>query len=342
MPINKKYPSAEYRLLQKLRPLLNHKPGGRYGRGIGDDAAIRVSSPGEKLIITADTFVENVHFSLGYMTLAQAAYRAMAANLSDCAAMGAIPDGAMSQIVFPGSEQDAGKLIIGLYQGFNKALKKWNFPIIGGNLSRGEQWVFDITLIGRIPKGRRPLERVGVKNGDILWVTGTPGMSRAGLDILLKTRSAKMRKKFAALINKHIAPVPRINAGLALGSRKEIHAAIDVSDGVSRESHILSMENNLILELFSMPETGFGLMEEAAKFCKKPSWHDWFFNGGEDYELLFAADPSFDPRSLCQNAGVFCRPLGCFMGRGYGVYLYDQNGKREPLACGGWEHVGKS
>jgi thiamine-monophosphate kinase len=339
MPINKKYPCAEYSLLEKLKPLLNHKPNSRYGDGIGDDAAIRISTLGEMLIITADTLVENVHFSLEYMTLAQAAYKAMAANLSDCAAMGAVPDGAMIQIVFPGREKAIEESILRLYKGFNSACKKWNFPIIGGNLSKGSEWIFDITLIGRIPKGSRPLKRTGIKNNDVLWVTGMPGMSRAGLDILQKKQLTGIPLSYKTLVNKHIAPVPRISTGLALALCKEIHAAIDVSDGISKEANVLSYDNNLKLYLDPVDKFKNNLMLKAAAFCNKKTWYEWFLNGGEDYELLFAADPLFDPNSLCLKSGVTCRRIGCFRGRGYGVYLLDEKQNCKPVACGGWEHL---
>jgi selenophosphate synthetase-related protein len=93
----KSFPSSEYELLHSLKPFLNFRKSHRYPIGIGDDAAIRACSEKENLILTADSFVEDVHFSFSYMTSADIGYKAMAINLSDCAAMGAMPDGALVQ-----------------------------------------------------------------------------------------------------------------------------------------------------------------------------------------------------------------------------------------------------
>ena len=139
IPMNiKKYPSQEYALLKGLEPYLNFTKSARYPIGIGDDAAIRNSRGKEALVFTADAMVENVHFSLAYMTFAELGFKAMCINLSDCAAMGARPDGALAQIVFPQSlrGREVSKAMRAIYSGFRKACAAWNFPIIGGNLSK--------------------------------------------------------------------------------------------------------------------------------------------------------------------------------------------------------------
>ncbi|HMD67557.1 MAG TPA: AIR synthase related protein, partial [Chitinivibrionales bacterium] len=87
--LRKNFPSSEYRLLESLKPFLNYRKNARYPLAIGDDAAVRTCSKGERLAITADSFVQDVHFSLSYMTLEEAGYKAAAINLSDCAAMAA-------------------------------------------------------------------------------------------------------------------------------------------------------------------------------------------------------------------------------------------------------------
>src|SRR5271169_6490719 len=100
MPLNH-FPSSEYRLLHSLKPFLNFRRSRKYPIAIGDDAAIRQCRAREVLVFTADSFVERVHFSFTYMTAAEVGFKAMAINLSDCAAMGALPDGALVQIIFP-------------------------------------------------------------------------------------------------------------------------------------------------------------------------------------------------------------------------------------------------
>ena len=184
----KNFPSSEYRLLESLKPFLNYRKNTRYPLDIGDDAAIRTCSKGEQLVITADSFVQNVHFSLSYMTLEEAGYKTAAINLSDCAAMAAVPDGALIQVIFP-KTLPPRSIVAGtkqLYKGLSRACRKWDFPIVGGNLSAGPCWIIDMTLLCRKEKRGRLLLRTGAKNGEGLWVTGTPGDSAAGLAALRK------------------------------------------------------------------------------------------------------------------------------------------------------------
>jgi thiamine-monophosphate kinase len=337
--LRKIYPSSEYRLLEKLKPLLNHRSGGRYAREIGDDAAIRKSAAGERLIFTADTLVEDVHFSFDYMSLAEVGFKAMAVNLSDCAAMGAVPDGALVQVVLPHRHSHMDADLLKLYRGLNAACRKWKFPVIGGNLSYGPQWVIDITLIGRLSKNIRPLERCGAKKNDILWVTGCPGESSAGLELLRHFGRRRLQAGFKHLVFRHIKPEPRISAGCALSASRAVHSAIDISDGISKECHTLSYENNLVIELDINERFCSAAMRKAARRLKRSNWQEWMLNGGEDYELLFAAAPSFDPRPLCRATGVKCRKLGKFTDKGVGVYIRNPDGTTNPVARGGWDHL---
>jgi thiamine monophosphate kinase len=134
--------------------------------------------------------------------------------------------------------------------------------------------------------------------------------------------------------------VPRIEAGLALSACDAVHAAIDVSDGISKESLLLSYENNLVIELEDIERFQSQAMKNAKKYLGKGNWENWFFNGGEDYELLFAAAPSFDPRPVCRAAGVICRQLGRFSCTGYGLYVANKANERYQVQCAGWDHFG--
>jgi thiamine-monophosphate kinase len=187
-----KFPSKEYELIRRIQNILPPvDPHSQYEVSIGDDAAVRVSrEAGERLVITADVSVENVHFSTDTMTFEEIGYRSMVSNLSDCAAMGARPDGAVVQLVFPkksiNSDISVDKAIERIYAGFSKACKRWGFPIAGGDLSGGSVWTIGITLIGSAAPGQNLLKRTGIKEGDALWVTGRPGESAAGLAALTR------------------------------------------------------------------------------------------------------------------------------------------------------------
>ena len=335
------FPSSEYRLLESLKPFLNYRKNARYPVGIGDDAAVRTCSKGERLVITADSFVQDVHFRLSYMTLEEVGYKAAAINLSDCAAMAAVPDGALVQVIFPKTlnKGQIGDGIRQLYKGLNSACRKWDFPIVGGNLSAGPCWIIDITLLGRQGKSGRLLLRTGAKKGDGLWVTGTPGDSAAGL-AALKKWGRRVPARFKTLVSRHIRPHPRIEIGRALGGDRRVHALIDVSDGISKDGRTLSFENRLGIELVGEPACASPAVRRLAKVLDV-DWREWYLNGGEDYELMFAAAPEFDPRMIAARCNVPLTRIGTFVAYTRGVLLRHADGGTCRLGRGGWDHLRK-
>jgi thiamine-monophosphate kinase len=337
----KNYPSNEYKLLQSLKPFLNYKKSSRYPIGIGDDAAIRETKAGERLVLTADTMVENVHFSLKYMTFREVGYKAMAVNLSDIAAMGAMPDAALVQLTFPkfGNRANLSGNIHSLYKGFREACREWDFPIIGGNLSAGPCYMADITLLGRAGKNERLLLRRGARPGDGLWVTGIPGSSAAGFNALRKWGSrAGTPRPFRPLVKKHIRPAPRIVLGRLLARSRFVHAMIDVSDGIAKECHTLAFENRLGILLGPLPEDMLGTMKRLGKAVRRDPV-DWFLAGGEDYELLFAAAPAFDPARIQKTSPVPLSKIGTFKSAAKGVHLKVNNDTIIVVEKSGWSHL---
>ncbi len=287
------FPSEEYRLLDNLKRHLNYTPDAYFSTGIGDDAAIRQCDKNEQLIFTADTLVENVHFSFDYMTPQEIGYKAMVANISDCASMGAIPDSALVQLVFPADKKECKDVILKLYSGINEACKRWNFPVVGGDLSRGSSWIIAISLTGRKKTGQRLLTRTGIQEGDDVWVTGVPGKSAAGLDLIHKLGRNNISEKFQMFVDCHLKPGARIDAGLAISEDSSVHACIDLSDGISKECYTLCYENEVGILLTPKKDEIASVFKEPEQSLSK-SWHNWFLYGGEDYELLFTASKQFD------------------------------------------------
>ncbi len=336
------YPSEEYKLLHSLKPLLNYKASARYPIGIGDDAAIRETKAGERLVFTADTMVENVHFSLGYMTFQEVGYKAMATNLSDLAAMGALPDAAMVQIVFPknNGSGNVSKNIQSLYKGMFEACLKWNYPVIGGNLSEGPCFILDITLVGRTERKGRLILRQGARSGDSLWVSGFPGQSAAGLAALRKWGSGPtLPRPFRVLVKKHIRPVPRVELGRRLARSRLVHAMIDVSDGIAKECHTLAFENKLGILLGPLEPGLLSSLELIGGRLRRDPVK-WFLYGGEDYELLFAAAPRFDPGTL-RAAGVALWRIGTFTSSVKGVQIMQNHGTILDVEKSGWDHLSR-
>ncbi len=336
-------PSSEYSLLESIRPSLCYKKSPRFPIPIGDDAAIRVCHDREQLILTADSFVENVHFSLRYMTFSEIGYKAMAINVSDCAAMATQPDCALVQIIFPQNcpAPDISLAITQIYKGFANTCRKWKFPIIGGNLSAGPCWIIDITLLGRKSNRQRILLRKGARHNDGLWVTGNPGMSAAGLQILQKHASKDtIPLPLLKYVKAHIHPIPRIELGRALSENAAVHCAMDISDGISKDGRTMGFENKLGIILPEDIPSRRNTLSSAAAYLQK-DWLELFLHGGEDYELMFAASKGFNPEPLIKKFGIPLTRIGTFEKKRRGLFIRNSLGIVMELKKGGWDHMPK-
>ena len=336
---DKNYPSGEYKLLAEIQKILGPvaAPGGLYELTLGDDAAIRRNIHGERTVLTADIAVEGVHFTSDTMSFAEIGYRTMAANVSDCAAMAALPEAALVQLVFPRNTRDLQKKIIALYRGFAEACRKWKFRLIGGDLSAGSVWTIGITLLGTAPKGGRLLRRIGARPGDVLWVSGFPGRSAAGLAVLQKWRRKSMPKKYRQLVQCHIRPDPPVKLAVMLGKCKKVHAMMDLSDGISKDARTLCFENRLGLELSldgkRFPPAMLALSRELGI-----PWLEWTLHGGEEYELLFAASKSFSPADVPKEFRKGLLRLGIFTNRQREMLLFEF-GRKKIIPKKGWDHL---
>lgn len=331
------FPSSEYRAIEELRPYLNEKSATNYSLCVGDDAAIRVGRGDEQIILTGDLSVEDVHFSLDYMTLEEAGFRAMVSNLSDCAAMGAAPDGAVVQVVVPKRIGDPREPLRELYRGISGAVSKWKTPLVGGDLSRGPCWVISITLLGRRTGTPPPriLTRRGMRSGDAVFVTGNVGESSAGLSALRRWGRSQVPERFRQLVSRHISPSPRIAQGIILADDPYIHCMMDISDGVAKECLTLAFDNQMgiVLEYDStIVSTAVRELSEQLKV----SWNDWFLDGGEDYELIFTADVSWPPPEMIE--GISIRRIGSVSANTRGVQV-KREGHLVPIERGGWDHL---
>jgi thiamine-monophosphate kinase len=342
------FPSIEYGLIDRIRRILPAADKAPYEIGIGDDAAVRVCAAGERLVVTADVSVENIHFSLDAMTFSEIGYKAMAANLSDCAAMGASPDGAVAQIVFPvrhkyGPHEDAADSIAQIYEGFARACGRWGFTVVGGDISGGGVWTIGITLIGSVPPSGRAVTRAGIKDGDALWVTGTPGASAAGLAALREWGREEALERCGRLAAAHIAPVPRIDEGRAFAACGAVRAMMDLSDGLSKDVGTLCYENKLGFIFDGGAERGPSpVLSDMAALAAETGAdrREWFYHGGEEYELLVACDPSFDLSGL--SLGVSVSRLGSFTSKIEGMIIERGDGTSENLPLRGWDHLAEN
>lgn len=323
-------PSNEYALIKAIENILTFSGKTPFKLGIGDDAALRICQPEEQLVFTADILVEDVHFSLEYMSLEEIGYKAMVANISDCAAMASIPDSAMIQLVFPKGSLNIKDEILQLYKGIDRASKEYDFPVIGGDLSVGDKWVIGVSMTGREDSNERLLFRKGANVGDEIWVTGKLGGSAAGLEVL---KQFGRSNDYQDLINMHISPKARIEEGLLLARDSAVTTLTDISDGIGKECKTLAYENDLSVEIDINESL---LPDNAIEFANKINIDPfkWVLNGGEDYELLFTAQ-NFKKEKY-PDWGLI--KIGNIVQSGYGIQFKTKGTILLNDSVNGWDH----
>ena len=256
-------------------------------KGIGDDAAYWKSGD-FGYCVTSDTLVENVHFKLMNFSADKLGEKAVAVNLSDIAAMGANP---MGMLINLGVTNDiTEKWINDFYDGITKLALKYNCPVIVGDIVQSEILNISVTCIGykklNIKNKNIFLNRESVNPGDLVYVSGYLGNSKAGLEILnlLKT---DLNDSEIYLINSHLTPVPRIELGIDL-NEIGITSCIDISDGLLLDSSRLADSSivNININSSMLPISG------ELKVIFPEEYKNFALGGGEDYELLFTSSPN--------------------------------------------------
>jgi thiamine-monophosphate kinase len=253
--------------------------------GIGDDAALL---PCRGLaVLSTDMLVEGTHFSLDYFRAAELGFRALSANLSDLAAMGAKPVAYLVAIAAP-----PGMLLSflhDLYRGMAQVAAPAGMRLVGGDTVRGEKIALSITVVGEATPGKA-VRRTGARPGDLVVVTGEPGWSRLGLSLLSKGRPHRAAGWRREAMRRHLTPVARWREGMAAAASGSLSAMIDVSDGVLPDlGHLVEgggLGARLDVSAFPLSKS---LVAGAAALGVDPLAA--FLSGGEDYELLMAVPP---------------------------------------------------
>ncbi len=289
---------GEPALIRRIARRAGHPTGKSWALGIGDDAAILRTRPGEELVLSTDAQVEGVHFLFERETPRTLGRRALAVNLSDLAAMGAEPVGTLLSLCAP--QELALSVFDGIVAGFVDEAKRFACPLVGGNLSRAQVSSLTVTVIGRCARGGA-LRRKGLRAGDLLYVTGTLGA--AALARLRADRDGTPLRR---------VPEPRVDAGRALARMGGIHGCIDLSDGLTSDLGQLLGGTSLGAEI----DTGAlpaprGFQRRCRELGVDPV--RLLAGGGEDYELLFALAPNAavtDPAVLVKRLGVPVSRIG--------------------------------
>jgi thiamine-monophosphate kinase len=296
--------------------------------GIGDDAAAW-QCPGSIQLATTDSLVQDVHFDLSFTSWEDLGWKAMAANLSDIAAMGGSPGYALISLALPG-ELDTD-CISRLYHGMADIANRFGVAIVGGNIAASDKVNITIAIFGSL-KDKSMLLRSAAIPGDQIAVTGYLGLSAAGLRML--QQSLRFDAEAAELFSlAYRRPMPKVEVGQAL-LHCGVRAAIDISDGligdlnhICRASKVGAKINENLLPAHLALKANF-----------KSDWQQFVLSGGEDYELLFTATNKVIARikktvscPITVIGEITEQPLGR-------VTLLDAAGKINPWRQAGWEH----
>jgi thiamine-monophosphate kinase len=304
----------ELAFIESLKQRLPPHPQLRLG--VGDDAALLALSAGQDAVVTTDLLAEGTHFVRGETSLARIGRKALAVNLSDLAAMAAQPVGVVISLLLP--RAGALELATGVYEGILPLAAQFHVAIAGGDTNTWDgPLVLSITAIGETT-ARGPLRRDGARPGDAIVVTGDFGGSRAG---------------------KQFDFTPRIAEALLLHNRYDLHAGMDVSDGLSLDLSRMCAASGCgaMLDLQMIPispaaqATSVGDANPFAALARA-------LGDGEDFELLLAVPAAIAQQMVAdQPLAVPLTIIGSFIDKP-GLWQPSLEGDLAPHDPLGYQH----
>jgi len=256
-------------------------------KAIGDDAAAFVTASDELTLVTTDLLVERVHFMMHGISGFALGHKSLAVNLSDIAAMGGTAREAFVSIAIP--KNCPIDYLEDFYDGMKSLASEFDVNILGGDTTGSKaDLVINIAVVGSVPEDEM-LCRDKARPGDVVFSTGFLGDSRAGLYLILNEIVAGT-KGLEELKSTHLMPKPFLREGRFLARRPGLHAAIDVSDGLSSDIGHIAKESSVGVRLYSdkIPLSP-GLIEFCERFDLDPV--EYALAGGEDYTLLCTISP---------------------------------------------------
>ena len=309
---------VEDETLERIRHTLG---GGIEAGGLRDDAAVLAVPGGGPVVVSVDSVVDGVHVDLALCSPPDVGWKALMGALSDLAAMGARPLGALVALCVP-EAAGGGEVTLGVMEGVAEASQASGCPVVGGDVSAAGVLVVSVTVMGTLGGGT-PVLRSGAAAGDAILVTGPFGGSAAGLRVLRSgAEVAGLDPVQAALAAAYRRPVARLAEGEAARGAGA-SALIDVSDGLALDLHRLADASGVGFILDSVPVAEGATQDDA-------------LGGGEDYELVVVLGPGQVEAMERSWAGAGLRPL-----RRIGVVTADPVqrtlGGRD-LAQLGWQH----
>lgn len=308
--------------------------------GIGDDAAV-IDAGDKYLVITTDMLLEGVHFDLSYTPIQHLGYKAVAVNISDIAAMNAIPKQITVNIGL--SNRFSLEAVEALYEGIKAACEEYKIDLIGGDTTSSRAGlVISVTAIGEVAKDKVAL-RSGAKVGDIICVSGDLGGAYMGLQVLEREKQVFLAnpemqpqlEPYDFIVKRQLKPEARMDMVYELQDFGVIPTSmIDISDGLASELFHIAKNSKVGLSIYEdkLP-IAKPTYDTAVEFKLDPVTS--VLNGGEDYELLFTIKQE-DFEKVKNHPDIAI--IGHIKTAEEKVTLITKGGNAMPLQAQGWKH----
>ena len=321
--------TGEDRLVQKITQALAFKGLRGLALGVGDDAALLQPRPGRQLILTCDWFLEGSHFLRDKHPPEAIGWKCLARAVSDVAAMGGEPRCFLLSLAFP--KTHTGKWLDGFLRGLARAQRRFHCQLAGGDTTRNDKILINVTVIGEVPAGRAVL-RSGAKPGDLIFVSGRLGAAELGLRALRSGRPDGRRK--SRWVKKHLYPEPRLALGSWLSGKRLATAMMDLSDGLSTDLTRLCTASGVgaRIAIDKVPKVALPKGKGQTHFDVT----ELALHGGDDYELLFTSRPRQAARMPSAFQGLMLSCIGEIT-RDPQIMLVGPAGHEEKIAPRGWD-----
>jgi thiamine-monophosphate kinase len=315
----------EFEIIAEIFAPLARDPG---AFGLKDDAAAIPARPGFDLIITTDQIAEGIDF-FAFDPPAEIAQKALRVNLSDLAAKGAVPEFYLLALTLP--QGMTREWISSFASGLVSDQERFGISLLGGDTSRGEILSVAITALGFVPEAKM-LKRSGARVGDGVYVSGVIGDSGGGLAIFRREKHTLSESQRDHLTTRYRLPEPPVPFGAAL--RDLASASVDVSDGLVADlAHVADASAiRIAIEAERIPRS------EALRAF----WGDGIeailraATAGDDYQIAFVADPTFEDRIRAAAKDVRVTRIGTVMA-GQGIEV-TYKGQPVPVPKPGYRH----
>jgi thiamine-monophosphate kinase len=331
---------GEFGLIERLNSNIKIKHSSTI-RGIGDDAAVLADGDGKVKVVTTDLLMEGVHFDLAYAPLTHLGFKAVAVNVSDVAAMNAIPKQITVSIAL--SNRFSVEAVEALYAGINAAAEHYNVDVVGGDTTSSRSGLaISITAIGEAME-EQIVYRSGAKVNDIICVTGDLGGALVGLQVLEREKQVFLSnpdmkpdlERYTLVTGRQLKPDARMDIIHELRELEVVPTSMmDISDGLASELfHICKASEVGVLIYEDKLPIDKQTYDTAVEFNLDPI--TCVLNGGEDYELLFTIRQE-DFQKLEKHPDIHF--IGHVTKAEEGRFLVTKSETAVELKAQGWKH----